>query len=60
MSKFGRLAIALVIFLSGAILTPFISLPVKAFGWQEYANAYTPNPAPNSGIIYFPIIVKSK
>lgn len=54
MSRFGRLAIALVIFLSGAILTPFISLPAVAFGWEEYASAYTPNPGP----INLPIIIK--
>ena len=51
MSRFGRLAIALVIFLSGAALTPFISLPAEAFGWEEYAGAYGP--------IHLPIIIKS-
>ncbi|MCL4303195.1 MAG: hypothetical protein KJ077_46345 [Anaerolineae bacterium] len=54
MSRFGRLAIALVIFLSGAVLTPFISLPAEAFGWEEYASAYTLNPGP----IHLPVIFK--
>jgi hypothetical protein len=56
LSKFNRLLIALGIFLSGAILTPFISLPAEAFGWQVYAEAYGSNP----GIIHLPIIVKTK
>lgn len=54
MPKFSRLLIALVIFLSGAGLMPFVSLPAEAFSWQLFANAY----APDSVLLYLPIIVK--
>lgn len=35
-----RFLTTLFIFLSGAMLIPFISLPAQAFSWQLFANAY--------------------
>lgn len=40
MYKFRRLVTALVIFLSGAVLIPFVSLPAQAFSWELFATAY--------------------
>ena len=56
MSKYKRLLVVLAILFSGVVLTPYVSLPAKAFGWQLFADAY--EPAPNL-IHYFPIIVKN-
>ena len=40
MTKKNRLIVALAIVLSGLALTPFISLPARAFNWQQFAGAY--------------------
>lgn len=40
MSRFFRLIIPLVIFLSGVALVPYFSWPDKAFSWQIFAQAY--------------------
>jgi hypothetical protein len=55
MTKFSRLLIALVIFLSGVVLMPFISLPAEAIGWQSFANAYQP-----SVKVFLPVIAKNR
>lgn len=39
-----RLLTAVVIFLSGIVLIPFISLPAQAFSWQLFADAYDDGP----------------
>lgn len=39
-----RLLAAVVIFLSGVMLIPFISLPAQAFSWQLFAGAYEDEP----------------
>lgn len=44
MYQLKRLLIALVIFMSGVVLIPFISLPAQAFSWQLFANAYEDEP----------------
>ncbi|NUM45901.1 MAG: hypothetical protein HUU38_14445 [Anaerolineales bacterium] len=36
----SRVVIALIIFLSGIALMPFIALPTEAFQWQKYADVY--------------------
>jgi hypothetical protein len=40
MIRLKRLIIVLAIFLSGAILIPYFSLPDQAFSWQTFANGY--------------------
>ncbi|HXW00871.1 MAG TPA: hypothetical protein VEC93_20825 [Anaerolineae bacterium] len=40
MTRLKRLMIVLAIFLSGAILIPYFSLPDEAFSWQTFANGY--------------------
>lgn len=37
-----RILIALLIFLAGAALIPFVGLPAQGYSWQQYANAYVP------------------
>ncbi len=37
-----RILIALLIFVSGAALIPFVGLPAQGYSWQQYANAYVP------------------
>ncbi|GAB4426406.1 MAG: hypothetical protein Kow0031_06180 [Anaerolineae bacterium] len=44
MYKFRRLLTALVVFLSGAVLIPFVSLPAQAFSWELFADAYESEP----------------
>ena len=42
MKYIPRLLVALIVFLSGAALTPFVGLPTEGFRWQTYASAYQP------------------
>ncbi|MFQ5613888.1 MAG: hypothetical protein ACE5H9_17340 [Anaerolineae bacterium] len=56
MRKFGRLLIALFIFLSGAALVPYVSLPEEEFSWVLYADAYSVD---DEFIVYLPLVAKS-
>lgn len=40
-----RLALALVVILSGFLLVPFVALPKESFRWQLFAGAYGSGPA---------------
>lgn len=42
MQRFTRIFLALAILLSGLAFLPFVSLPLEAFGWQRFADAYQP------------------
>lgn len=44
MKTINRLAIALIVFLSGAVLVPYAALPTESFSWERYADAYQPQP----------------
>lgn len=37
-----RILIAMLIFIAGAALIPFVGLPAQGYTWQQYANAYVP------------------
>jgi len=41
MKSLIRFAVAVVICLSGWVLAPFVDLPRVAFGWEQYADAYS-------------------
>ena len=44
MRTINRLIVALVVFLSGAVLVPYAALPTESFSWERYADAYQPQP----------------
>ncbi|HEX9374526.1 MAG TPA: hypothetical protein VF897_26155 [Roseiflexaceae bacterium] len=58
MSRYLRMFVILAILLSGLAILPYAGLTTKRIGWEQFAGAYAPAPAPPT-TLYFPLVLQN-